>query len=75
MIILTPGKRCKCTCRRYVAENGENYWIRKGVVYLTDCHKKKEPKKAKGIFKIMPEYRSVRGKLVQIGVTKLIKQK
>lgn len=50
MIILTPKKICKCSCRHHKGSDGLDYWvnIRTKVVYYTDCHKE-NPKIVKGL--------------------------
>lgn len=52
-IILTPGVRCKCSCRKHTGSDGKDYWVdtRASVVYISDCHLK-NPIKAKGKFQM-----------------------
>ena len=53
MIILTPGRICKCSCREYKGNDNKKYWYnyRTNIVYTTDCHHK-NPLVATGEFSI-----------------------
>ena len=46
-ITLTPGKKCKCSCRHYKGSDNKDYWLNKSkkILYSTDCHKA-NPKRA-----------------------------
>jgi len=50
MIILTAQKACKCSCRHFKGDDGQDYWVnlRFKTVYYTDCHKPK-PQQVKGL--------------------------
>lgn len=51
IITLTPCPRCKCSCNKYIGDDKKDYWVRKEVVYSTDCHTL-NPILATGFFKI-----------------------
>ncbi len=54
MIILKPGIRCKCSNQHYKDTSGKNYWYNEKtkILYETDPHVNKNPKKYIGNFKI-----------------------
>lgn len=50
-IVLKAGWACKCDCRHHTGSDGKDYWVRKGIIYSTDCHKD-NPIKATGRFSL-----------------------
>jgi hypothetical protein len=51
-IELKRGIACKCSNRAYTGSNGLNYWYNyiSKIIYSTDPHKYKNPKRAIGSF-------------------------